>query len=89
MLTTAGRLWLAGVGLRWKRLYTGQQLQRLGLPTYPFERRRHWPASSTPKSSGSAPDSGSGNGSGNPIFYLPAWRRTLPLHASPAGPGAR
>ena len=36
-LSCAGRLWLSGAALKWKQ--TGH---RVSLPTYPFERSRHW-----------------------------------------------
>ncbi len=42
LLTTAGRLWLAGVTLNWPALHEGSQPGRVVLPTYPFERQRYW-----------------------------------------------
>ncbi|MCP4660714.1 MAG: amino acid adenylation domain-containing protein, partial [bacterium] len=42
LLTTLGRLWLAGVEADWKSFYRDQQRRRVKLPTYPFERRRYW-----------------------------------------------
>jgi len=41
LLRAAGRLWLAGVRLDWPRLHSGRR-RRVPLPTYPFERERHW-----------------------------------------------
>ena len=41
-LEAAGRLWLAGVKIDWAGFYAGEQRRRLHLPTYPFERQRHW-----------------------------------------------
>jgi polyketide synthase PksN len=35
-------LWVTGTKIDWKHLYEGKQLQRLPLPTYPFEKRRLW-----------------------------------------------
>ncbi|WP_084195840.1 hybrid non-ribosomal peptide synthetase/type I polyketide synthase [Streptosporangium amethystogenes] len=40
VLDGVGRLWLAGVPVDWARLPEGGP--RVPLPTYPFERRRHW-----------------------------------------------
>ncbi|MDY7095145.1 MAG: acyltransferase domain-containing protein, partial [Acidobacteriota bacterium] len=37
-----GDAWLAGAPVRWQRLWTGEQRQRRILPTYAFERERHW-----------------------------------------------
>jgi acyl carrier protein len=42
MLTTLGRLWLAGVAVDWRGLHAQERPHRLPLPTYPFERRRYW-----------------------------------------------
>ena len=42
MLTTLGRLWLAGVDVDWTRFYQDQSRRRVPLPTYPFERQRYW-----------------------------------------------
>lgn len=42
LLSTAGKLWLAGAPLDWQKLYTHERRYRLPLPTYPFERQRYW-----------------------------------------------
>ena len=39
---TLGRLWQAGVGIDWKAFHGGEPRHRVVLPTYPFERQRHW-----------------------------------------------
>jgi acyl transferase domain-containing protein len=36
------QLWLRGVNISWDLLYPHRPFQRIPLPTYPFERRRHW-----------------------------------------------
>ena len=41
MLGAFGRLWAAGVEVDWARLHGGPR-RRVALPTYPFERERHW-----------------------------------------------
>ena len=41
-LANLGRLWLAGVAIDWTRFTHGQERRRVSLPTYPFERTRHW-----------------------------------------------
>ncbi len=42
ILNTLGRLWLAGVQVDWSGFYADESRHRLPLPTYPFERKRHW-----------------------------------------------
>ena len=37
-----GRLWAAGADVDWRGMHGGQSPQRVPLPAYPFERRRHW-----------------------------------------------
>ena len=41
-LFTAGRLWLSGLPIDWNQAACGQARRRVSLPTYPFERTRHW-----------------------------------------------
>ncbi|MBV9924426.1 MAG: acyltransferase domain-containing protein [Acidobacteria bacterium] len=53
LLETAGRLWLAGVAIDWPGLHAGERRRRAELPTYPFERRRHWVEGAPP--AGAAP----------------------------------
>jgi amino acid adenylation domain-containing protein len=42
MLEALGRLWTAGVQPEWKRVWNHKRRQRVSLPTYPFERKKHW-----------------------------------------------
>jgi acyl transferase domain-containing protein/thioesterase domain-containing protein len=42
LLTSLGRLWLAGTVINHKAFYAGRKLHRIELPTYPFERQRYW-----------------------------------------------
>ncbi len=42
MLASVGRLWALGVQPAWQHLNAGSTSQRVSLPTYPFERSRHW-----------------------------------------------
>ena len=41
MLSALGKLWVNGVAPDWARIEDGPR-SRVSLPTYPFERRRHW-----------------------------------------------
>jgi len=42
LLSTVGRLWLAGVRLNWSNFYKHERRGRVPLPSYPFERQRYW-----------------------------------------------
>jgi amino acid adenylation domain-containing protein len=42
LLETLGRLWTSGATLDWNALHAGAARTRVSLPTYPFERTRHW-----------------------------------------------
>nr|WP_211194737.1 type I polyketide synthase [Pyxidicoccus fallax] len=42
LLGAVGQLWMAGVDIAWEALRPGERRQRVSLPTYPFERKRHW-----------------------------------------------
>ena len=41
-LQALGRLWLAGAAVDWPGLHASARRRRVPLPTYPFERKRHW-----------------------------------------------
>jgi acyl transferase domain-containing protein len=42
VLNSLGKLWLAGVKPDWTGFYANEKRRRIQLPTYPFERKRHW-----------------------------------------------
>jgi acyl transferase domain-containing protein/SAM-dependent methyltransferase/acyl carrier protein len=42
MAEAAGRLWSAGVTVNWESFYRDRKPRRVPLPTYPFQRQRHW-----------------------------------------------
>jgi acyl transferase domain-containing protein len=42
MAEAAGQLWAAGVVVKWESFYRDRKLRRVALPTYPFQRQRHW-----------------------------------------------
>lgn len=56
-LPKLAQLWVMGVSLDWTFLYSGKRPTRVALPTYPFERKRHWFDSFRRKSPGKS-DSG-------------------------------
>jgi phthiocerol/phenolphthiocerol synthesis type-I polyketide synthase E len=42
LLHALGALWVGGVEVDWKAFHGDRRRRRVPLPTYPFERRRHW-----------------------------------------------
>ena len=45
LLDALGKLWMTGVTIDWPAFYADEHRHRVALPTYPFERKRHWPES--------------------------------------------
>jgi acyl transferase domain-containing protein/thioesterase domain-containing protein len=41
-LETLGRIWTLGVTVDWSKLHAAGSVQRVSLPTYPFEHQRFW-----------------------------------------------
>ena len=81
LLTTLGRLWLSGVTVDWPAFYAGERRTRVPLPTYPFERQRHWIDAKPAQATGARGASGR--------FQAPAWVRSPEIPAAsaePAGP---
>ncbi|MDY7023993.1 MAG: KR domain-containing protein, partial [Cyanobacteriota bacterium] len=72
LLTTLGKLWLAGVQIDWSGFYTHEYRHRLPLPTYPFERKKYWvePSSEPQQQSNKKQDLAD-------WFYVPTWERML------------
>jgi amino acid adenylation domain-containing protein len=92
LLAALGRLWAAGVAVDWQAFHAGERRRRVPLPTYPFERRRHWvePPVNVPGIPDAAP---AGAVTRDPAswVHLPSWRRSLPpLSQAPGsgGPGS-
>ncbi|AKU98435.1 Malonyl CoA-acyl carrier protein transacylase [Labilithrix luteola] len=48
-----GQLWTLGVAIDWAAVHAGESRRRVPLPTYPFERLRHW-VDAPPSTSSSA-----------------------------------
>ncbi|MEM8530262.1 MAG: SDR family NAD(P)-dependent oxidoreductase [Chloroflexota bacterium] len=46
LLTALANLWLHGVHIDWQAVHASRSLQRIALPSYPFEHQRYWIPSS-------------------------------------------
>jgi len=78
ILNTLARLWLEGVEISWRGFYRDEKRRRVPLPTYPFQRQRHWlaaPANVPATPTASHPAAGQRLHPTN-WFYAPSWRRT-------------
>ena len=83
LLTTLGRLWLAGATVDWANFYAAEQRRRVALPTYPFERQRFWVDAPKPMATGQAAQSRTEI---DHWFYAPEWLRTaVPRSDEPRG----
>ncbi|HEX6291074.1 MAG TPA: SDR family NAD(P)-dependent oxidoreductase [Herpetosiphonaceae bacterium] len=81
LLSTLGKLWLAGVEVDWSAFYRDERRQRVPLPTYPFERQRYWvePLTVAPAAVAAAPAATPQKKADlADWFYLPCWKPALP-----------
>ena len=77
MLSAFGRLWIAGVAVDWARLHEGESRRRVALPTYPFERERHWIDPRQAEATAGAALVRADDMSN--WFTQPSWRRAAPV----------
>jgi acyl transferase domain-containing protein len=86
LLRSIGLLWEAGAPMDMTRLLAREELRRVPLPTYPFERQRHW---IDPPAAGQDVTV-SGAGARRPMdawFHLPYWKPSVPQEAEDATDG--
>jgi acyl transferase domain-containing protein/acyl carrier protein len=80
-LNTLGKLWVAGAQVEWAALYDGQLRNRIPLPTYPWDHRRHWIEAPTVAE---VVEVGATDGRRESVgdwFERPVWKQTLPVPA--------
>ena len=75
MLSAAGRLWSNGVAIDWADMHADAYLHRVPLPTYPFERQKHWVDA---PATGAAPAGIDRHDKVDDWFHRPTWMR-VPL----------
>src|SRR5262249_21629550 len=80
LLASLGQIWQAGVAVDWERFAeTGRT--RIALPSYPFQRQRHWidPPEDRGADKAAAPGpAGAKTEDVDRWFYLPSWTRSPP-----------
>ncbi|HYR10214.1 MAG TPA: type I polyketide synthase, partial [Longimicrobium sp.] len=79
LLGALGRLWLAGVTPDWDAFHQGERLNKVHLPTYPWERQRYWIEAPRPGQADSAKPRGGRKADPAQWLYVPSWRRTAAL----------
>lgn len=81
LLSNLGKLWLAGVEIKWSGFYSSERRHRLPLPTYPFEHQRYW--IEIDKNANLLPILGQQSAGKKPDiadwFYVPRWKESTPL----------
>ncbi|HEY0601253.1 MAG TPA: SDR family NAD(P)-dependent oxidoreductase [Herpetosiphonaceae bacterium] len=79
VLSTVGKLWLAGVAIDWETFYHDEQRRRVALPSYPFERQRYWVEPATTAPALPAPSAAPIHKKADVAnwFYQPFWKPAL------------
>ncbi len=85
VLDSLGRVWVAGRSPDWRGVHGGARRRKVLLPTYPFERARHWIEPGKPRAGaqGLGGDRRARRPRLSDWFALPSWRRTTPLASAP------
>ncbi len=77
VLTTLGRLWLAGAPVDWAGFYAQERRLRLPLPTYPFERQRYWIEPEAEAQAAVVKSAAVRKADMADWFYVPSWKRSV------------
>ena len=92
LLSTAGQLWIAGCPIKWDALHKPGTVNRIPLPTYPFERQRFWiEPGDTPFAAKKPADSTSSEtlkAAPGSLYYHRVWKRSVPQNTSPLPPSS-
>ena len=88
LLQALGETWIAGAPLDWARFSAGERRRRVPLPTYPFERSRHWiePDEEATERRRARTRAAEKNPTVSEWCYVPCWTQTPPLNAGAAAP---
>jgi acyl transferase domain-containing protein/acyl carrier protein len=87
LLRALGQLWLAGADADPDGFYAGERRRRVPLPTYPFERQRHWVERRAAPAAVRAAAPGGKIADLAGWFHAPAWKLTPQPAAPPADRG--
>ena len=92
ILNTLGRLWIGGATVDWSGFYADERRLRVSLPSYPFERSRHWVEPDKPNLSRLRRMARTTEQDDlSDWFFAPSWKRSSalqPMQRSPEGDAA-
>jgi acyl transferase domain-containing protein/thioesterase domain-containing protein len=86
-LQTLGQLWVAGVDVDWTKLHAPGSVQRVSLPTYPFEHQKFWIEPDNVPASATAP-AAQQESKRELSFYRRIWKRVPAIPAITNGTGS-
>lgn len=89
LLSTLGKLWLAGIDIDWESFYAHERRRRIPLPTYPFERKRYWLGASYEQPSPELPPPLARTEQIADWFYRVRWEQTAPPDTSTSSAGSQ
>ena len=81
--------WASGAAVDWTAYGRGRRARRVPLPTYPFERTRHWFTPDMPDMSGARPAPEGRSSDPERWFHLPSWSLAPPPADGPPVATAR
>lgn len=87
--TARGKLWLHGVQTEPTSFYACERLQRVSLPSYPFERKRYWLEPSPQDSGGEEASVYRATRDAGNWFYYPSWKPAPPMNKSGTANGSQ
>ena len=76
MHKSLGQCWVAGASVNWKKYHANKKRRRIPLPTYPFQRQRHWvDPEKEVTDKRIAPKETTQGQPDSELFYVPSWKR--------------
>lgn len=79
-LISLAKLWVSGTPIDWESFYEDEKRLRIPLPTYPFDRKRHWIEQYNVKDLVSAVSKDSSASKDfNDWTYFPSWKRAISI----------
>jgi acyl transferase domain-containing protein len=83
LLQAVGQLWLAGLPVNWQSMHRHKGRRRVPLPTYPYQRTRHWIDAAKHDQGARPARSLERNADVGDWFWVPVWKETPRTAALP------